>query len=100
MKKFISLLMCMITIMIIPLNAYAQMQNSFTNNENFIAVQDFVQSNDIYDIGLFSNIDHAIAFIGYKNPNFLNLCNNPHTISSLDILIVFIVDIRCKKAYR
>ena len=97
MKKFVSLLMCVITIMIMPLNAHAQMQNSFTDNENFIVVQDFVQSNDIYDIGLFSNINLAIAFIGNKNPTFLDLCNDPNTISSLNMLIEVETDSFLKK---
>lgn len=87
MKKFVILSVCLIVLFSVSITVYAKTKICNNNNENMIAVRNFINSDDIYDLGLYSNPDQAVEALERKNSDFLALCSDYNTIHSLNTLI-------------
>ena len=60
--------------------------------ENYQKTKAFVDSGDIYDLGLYS-MEDAVRIIGRPDPDFADLCGAPQPVASLAVLILSLIHI-------
>lgn len=87
MRRLCALILCFTMLLTMSFNAEAYAhEDDVMRTENYQKTKAFVDSGDIYDLGLYS-IEAAIHIIGSQNPDFADLCDDPLTITSLATLI-------------
>ena len=87
MKKLSALILCFTMLLSMSFSAevYAH-EEDIMRTENYQKTKAFVDSGDIYDLGLYS-MEDAVRIIGRQDPDFADLCGEPQTVASLAVLI-------------
>lgn len=86
MKKLSALILCFTMLLSMSFSAevYAH-EEDIMRTENYQKTKAFVDSGDIYDLGLYS-MEDAVRIIGRQDPDFADLCGEPQTVASLAVL--------------
>lgn len=84
--RTVALLLCLlltVSTSASPHTSDIAVSDSDLNSDNHSRVMQFIESDDFYDLGLFSTMDLAVLMISPHNPAFARLCQEEDTVSSL-----------------
>lgn len=79
---------CIILFVINGLSADAYSESYFLNDDNYEKLNAFLNGDEIYDMGLYSNTETAILMMQLNFPEFRDLCEDNRTINSLRLVII------------